>query len=277
MGIALALAAALLFAVGTVLQRHVAASATEGEARRASFLAVLARQPVWLAGVAADAAGFACQAAALAAARLAVVQPLLASSLVFALLLQRRRLTVRELAGMAAVTGGLALFLVVADPSGGREDASAAGWAAAFLVCALVCGSAWVRSRGASRTRRALLLGTATGVLFGLSAALTKAAVGVLHDGVMAVLLDWHAWALVVVGWASMALAQASLQAGPLGPAVATQMTFDPLAGVLLGVLAFHERLSGSVAGAVVALALIGAGIALLTAQRPVACAATAR
>lgn len=272
MGIALALGAALLFAAGTVLQRHAAASATEGEARRASFMAVLARRPLWLAGLAADAAGFACQAAALATGRLAVVQPMLAAGLVFALpmaaLLDRRRVTRRELAGAAAVTAGLSLFLLLAAPAGGREDASGRAWAAAFAVAAVVSAAAWLRARGASPIPRALLLGSATGILFGLSAALTKATAAALDGGAAAVLLDWHAWALVIIGYASMALAQASLQTRALGAAVATQMSLDPLTGVALGVLAFHERMDGSVWGAAAGVAVTTAGIALLAAER---------
>ncbi len=45
----------------------------------------MAKRPVWLAGIAADALGFVCQAVALAVGRLAVVQPLLVATVVFAL------------------------------------------------------------------------------------------------------------------------------------------------------------------------------------------------
>ncbi len=95
MAVAFALVAALLFALGSALQRHVA---VEG-----SSLLALARRPPWLAGIAADAAGYAAQAAALAVGRLAVVQPLLVSTLVFALPLERRRLQRSEIAAALAV------------------------------------------------------------------------------------------------------------------------------------------------------------------------------
>src|SRR5215218_6641916 len=122
MAIALALGAALLFSLGTVLQQQVAETASEEEARGAGFLVRLARRPRWLAGIAADALGFVCQAGALAAGRLVVVQPLLATSVVFSLplgtLLGGRRVGRRELAAALAVTAGLGVFLVVADPAG---------------------------------------------------------------------------------------------------------------------------------------------------------------
>ena len=58
MDVGLALAAALLFSLGTVLQAQVASQASEEEARGAGFLLQLARKPRWLAGIAADAGGF---------------------------------------------------------------------------------------------------------------------------------------------------------------------------------------------------------------------------
>jgi drug/metabolite transporter (DMT)-like permease len=274
--VALALVAALLFAVGTVLQARVARESTAADAESASFLLRLARRPLWVAGVAADALGFVCQAAALAVGRLVVVQPLLSTSLVFALplgaALDHRRVGRRQMAAAAAVTGGLALFLLLADPSGGTDDASGIAWAVAFVCCGAVCAAAWVLARGASPVRRAVLLGSATGVLFGLSAALTKATVERLDDGLLNVLLDWHVYALVVVGYASMALAQASLQAGALGPAVATQMALDPVTSLLLGTLAFGEKLHEDALGTVGALAgvaLMIGGIAVLALADP--------
>src|SRR5919204_4385182 len=126
MDVALALAAALLFALGTVLQQRVASTASDEEAASAGFLLRLARRPEWLAGIATDGGGFVCQAGALAAGRLVVVQPVLATTLVFALpigaWMDRRRVSRRDLAGALAVTGGLAVFPVVAGPSGGRQQ-----------------------------------------------------------------------------------------------------------------------------------------------------------
>ena len=253
MAVAFALVAALLFALGSALQRHVAVED--------SSLLALARRPPWLAGIAADAAGYAAQAAALAVGRLAVVQPLLVSTLVFALPLERRRLQRSEIAAALAVGAGLALFVTVADPAGGHADAGPAMWAATFAACAAVC---------ALCRRGAVALGCATGVLFGLSAALTKVVVGRLEEGVLHALLDWHVLALVVVGAAALDRSQASLRAGSLGTALAAQMAFDALTSLLIGVLAFGERLHTSplaLAAALTGLALALAGLAALARQ----------
>ena len=118
------------------------------------------------------------------------MQPLLVATLVFALPLERRRVRRSEIIAALAVGGGLALFVTVADPAGGHADATPAAWVAIFAACAAVC----VLCR-----RGAVALGCATGVLFGVSAALTKVVVGRLERAAHT-LLDWHVLALVVVG-----------------------------------------------------------------------------
>jgi drug/metabolite transporter (DMT)-like permease len=273
MDVGLALAAALLFSLGTVLQQQVAETASEEEARGAGFLLRLARRPRWLAGILSDGLGFVCQAGALAAGRLVVVQPLLASSVVFSLplgaTLGGRRVGYRELAAAVAVTAGLAVFLVVADPSGGRDDATTAAWLVSFAVAAALCGPLVLAARGRPAAPRAALVGTAAGILFGLSAGLTKATVEQLDDGVLTVFVHWHLYALGVVGYVSMTLSQSSLQAGALAPAVATQMALDPVASLLLGTLAFDETIHDTTAGVVGALAgvvVMLAGIVYLAA-----------
>jgi drug/metabolite transporter (DMT)-like permease len=261
MAVALALAAALLFALGTVLQQRVAAAAPDEEAMRAGFLVRLARRPQWLAGIAADAGGFVCQAAALGLGRIVVVQPLLATSVVFALPLGAwigdQRVGRREWLAALLITGGLAVFLVVGDPRGGRDDATTAGWLISGAAIAAAAGALTLAASGRPPAARAALLGSATGLLFGLSAALTKATVERLDGGVLDVVADWHVYALVVVGYASMTLSQASLQTGALAPAVATQMVLDPVASLLLGILVFGERLHETAAGAIASVAAL--------------------
>ena len=88
--------------------------------------------PVWLAGIAADALGFVGQAVALTIGRLAVVQPLLATSMVFALPLGHRltaqRVTRSDVGAAVLVTASLIAFLTIANPSGGRDDAPIGEW-----------------------------------------------------------------------------------------------------------------------------------------------------
>jgi len=261
-----ALAASLLFALGTVLQQRVAAATPDDDAERAGFLLRLARRPQWLLGIAADGAGFVLHAAALAIGRLVVVQPVLATTVVFCLplaaALDHRRIHARELAAAAAVTAGLACFLVVAMPSGGRADATGAAWAASFAIAGLASGGLIAAARGRTAARRGALLGAAAGVLFGLSAGLIKATVELLDDGVVAVLADWHLYALAALGYVATAVSQMALQTGALAAAVSTQAAVNPVASLLLGILAFQERIHGDAAGVVGAIA----GVAIMIA-----------
>jgi drug/metabolite transporter (DMT)-like permease len=284
MDVVLALAAALLFALAMVLQQQVASTASEQDARRAGFLIELARRPRWLAGVAADALGYVCQAAALAIGRIVVVQPLLATSVVFALPLGARlggRQVARpEVVAAIAVTAGLAVFLVVADPSGGVDNPSAGGWIASFGASAVVCGVLWVAARGRPPRPRAALLGIAAGVLFALSAALTKTAVEQFDEGVLAPFETWQLYALIPVGYAATALSQASFQTGALAAAVATQTSLNPIASLLLGTLAFEESIhedAGTVVAALGAFAVMIAGIAFLALHQQPARVSAAR
>jgi len=101
---------------------------------------------------------------------------------------------------------------------------------------------------------KAALLGMSAGILFGFSAGLTLTVTDDLDQGFVALITDWHLYALLVVGWVSMTLSQASLQTGALAPAISTQMSLDPLVSILLGVLIFQERIDDTFFEAAVAL-----------------------
>ncbi|MGE0067009.1 MAG: DMT family transporter [Solirubrobacterales bacterium] len=274
MDIVLALVAALFFAFGTVLQQRAGLEkpvSSEG----AGLLVQMAKRPVWLAGIAADALGFLCQAVALAIGRLAVVQPLLVSTVVFALPLGAKltgqRVKRLDVGAALLVVVALIAFLTIAEPSGGRDDAPLGQWLATIGVCAAVCVPLVILGRFGSAPRRAALLGTATGVLFALSAALTKVVADQFGDDLLGIFTHWQLYALVVVGYASMTLNQLALNTGALAPAVATALAFDPIASVLIGVTLLNESLHTTplqIVGTVVALGAALGGMAILSRSR---------
>jgi drug/metabolite transporter (DMT)-like permease len=275
MDIVLALAAAFLFGIGTVLQQRAAMQVPDEEAMKAGLLVRLAKQPVWLAGIAADALGFVAQAVALAIGRIVVVQPLLATAVVFALpfgaKLDKRRLTRNEIAGAAAVVGGVAAFVVVANPTGGVDNPKLGVWVVSGAVCLAATGLLVMLSRGRPAGVKASLLGSAAGILFALSAVLTKAVADQLDEGILTIFTHWQVYALIAVGWVSMTLSSAALQTGALAPAAATQMSLDPVTSVALGVFAFDETLHDTFVGGLVALigfAVMIAGLVLLSSSQ---------
>ncbi len=270
MDIVLALVAAFLFALGLVLQEK-AASAVPAEAVGKGFLVRLARQPVWLLGLVAQILGFVAQAIALGIGRMVIVQPLLVASIVFTLplgrLLEHRPIRREELAGAVLVTGGLGALLLVSKPAEGADDASVLAWAVIGGAAVGLALLLFALARGRAGALRAGLLGTAGGILFGLAAALAKTTVSLLGDGVVAVVADWHLYALAIVSAAAFWLEQAALQTGALAAAVATTMAFDPLSSLVFGIVLFDEALHETGVGyalSALALAATLAGLVVL-------------
>lgn len=255
----LALLAAFFFAIGTVLEQKGAMEEPEDGALRLGFLAQLVRKPVWLLGFGADALGYMTQAAALGFGRLVSVQPLLVASVVFALPLgakiTHQHIGRREILGASAVCAGLAVFRFVAEPYGGKNDATAAGWVIGMAIIGGLVALCVVASIGRSRGVRATLLGVAAGMLLGgIVAALTKSTVDRFDEGFLAVMGDWHIYALAGCALTGFLLAQASLQTGALAPAMTSETVLEALAGVAVGIFVLNERIDQSGGETVVSL-----------------------
>ena len=147
---------------------------------------------------------------------------------------------------------------MVGDPSGGRDDAPFGDWLLALVpIVALSAVLVAVASRGSAGVKAALL-GTAAGLFFGLSAALTKATVDQLDEGILHVFVTWHLYGLLAVGYAGMTLCEMALQTGILAPAIATFSILDAVTSVVLGVTLFHEALRDDPLGIVLDVAALG-------------------
>jgi drug/metabolite transporter (DMT)-like permease len=231
---------------------------------------------MWLLGTIALLTGYAFQAAALDRGRLAIIQPLLVTTVVFALplgyFLTNQHVSRRQVVGAAVILLGLGAFAVYGDPAGGRDSAPGWEWT---IVIVLVCGACGaliaVGGRGGPSTRAAAY-GTAAGILFGLSAALTKSTLEYLHEGVGVMLEHWEPYALALAGILGFVLQQVSLGTGRLAPSVATVSVANPVVGILIGIVLLDERLARPawhVAAAVIGLAfaLVGAVLISLSAE----------
>jgi drug/metabolite transporter (DMT)-like permease len=265
-GAALALVAALLFAVAATLQQKGALNLPEISLRNPESLARLVGQTMWLLGTVALLTGYAFQAAALDRGRLVIIQPLLVTTVVFALplgyLLTRQLVGRREVTGAAVILVGLALFAILGDPEGGRDDAPGNEWAIAIAIVAVVCAVLLVFGGRGGLSIRAAVYGTVAGILFGLSAALTKPTVEDLHAGIGELLSHWEPYVLAIAGVLGFVLQQVSLATGRLAPSVATVSVANPVVSILLGVVLLEERLSRPAWHVVVAC--VGLGLALI-------------
>jgi drug/metabolite transporter (DMT)-like permease len=264
----LALLAALSNAAASVLQRRAAAQDAQGAepGRPVRWLLRLLRDPYWVGGAALLAVTTVLQAAALAVGSLAVVQPLMATELLFTLVVGsvvfHRRPDLGTWLAFGALAVGLALFLGAAAPSAGRDTASAGRWAVAgaVLLCVVaVLAVAGLLTRGAPR---AALFGSASAVAFGATAALLKEFTGRLPQGVGAVLAQWPPYATAAVGAISFLLLQSALRAGTLAASQPALTLGDALTSVALGWALFGEQIALGVriVPEVIGIALIGVG-----------------
>jgi drug/metabolite transporter (DMT)-like permease len=265
MNIAIALAAAALAGAGLVLQQQSAEQVSKAYFLHLRLIIELVRKRRWLAGIGIMAAGQALSVWAIGHLELTVAEPLLATSLIFALLLAvpltGQRVRRSELLGAALLAGGVAALSVSRSVnSEGLRFGSAAYWpaAAAVAVIALLFLRAGWRRTG---RQRAVLTGVASGLVFGISDALTRLTVQVVsHHGLVAALISWPAWSLVGASIAGLWLMECSFNAAPLSASLPAITAAEPVAGIFLGVVVFGDVIRVSPA----LLAVQGAGLAAL-------------
>lgn len=267
----LSLLAAALFAVAAVLQHRGTEGIADDAALGAGFVAQLVRRRVWLAGVAADAAGFGAQAGALAVGSLLLVQPLLVTTLLFALPLaawtRKRRLSAAEWSWAGVLIVALVVFLLLGEPRGGITRPSFTAWIVPLVVLVAVVA---VCIGGGARMRRSaarsFVLALGAGVLLGYAAPLTKTAMDAFGRGIVAGLTTWELWAMIVTVALGALWQQSSYQAGSVQTSLPTVTVAEPVVATALGLTLYHERLGGrggDVAVVVAVAAMVVATIAL--------------
>jgi drug/metabolite transporter (DMT)-like permease len=163
-----------------------------------------------------------------------------------------------------ALLAGLGAFIVVADPAGGHDGAGLGAWLIAAAACGGPCVALTLLAPREPGSRRAALLGAAAGILFALSAALTKTVVSELDNGLLTIVTTWPLYGLIAVGYVSMTLNQMSLDAGALAATMATSTALDPIASVVLGLTLFRESMS---AGPIEMLVILAALVVVVGAM----------
>jgi drug/metabolite transporter (DMT)-like permease len=276
MVILFALLAALSNAVNEATQ-HVASIAAPSRSSGWQLVVYLFRNPLWLLGWAALAAAFIFQALALSQGQISVVQPLLATELVFMLLLRRVWIhqSIRPVTWAAAALTcvGLTVFIAAGQPGGGEPTPTSGHWFAAGLACCATAAVLAVLARWGSPGLRAALYGSASAVMWALVATFIKATTETLTQfGVAGMFAHWPVYALAAGSVAALFLMQAALHVGPLRASQPFIVIIDPIVSIALSVWLFAEHFSAD--GAVLAIAAIGfavmcAGVVLLTQTAP--------
>lgn len=100
------------------------------------------------------------------------------------------------------------------------------------------------KQRGVLRQNpKALLLGTATGWLYGFVALLSKSVIDTyVNDGLVQLLLSWELWLLVALAVIGVGLQQAAFNAGPLQASLPAMTVVEPIVAFSLGYIVLGER-----------------------------------
>ena len=276
MGDVLALAGALAFAFGTVLQQK-GTLATKARDKDPHFLVEILHKPIWLVGLLCQISGWVLQALALARAPLMVVQSLTAVSLVIALplgvWLTHQHVRWREITGALLTLVGVVVFLWAGQPQGGTNHPSAATWWVACLAILVLVAILAVVGWRLNGAQKAIMLGIAAGLGFGLQAAVTKTFVAEVSGGVLAILADWSTYVLILTALSGFVLQQSSLKTGVLAPAMASSNAVTLFSSVVLGITVYGEHFSKSggvhPGAAVLGLIVAVAGVILLAGASP--------
>ncbi|MFD9004689.1 DMT family transporter [Streptomyces sp. NPDC059582] len=268
----LAVSAACCLGFGFVLQQNVAEKAPLSDFLSPRLLLDLMRVPRWLGGIALMVAGLVLGAIALGKGEISLVEPLLATNLLFALALSRHQtrqpLGRQGWAGLMLLAGGVTAFILAGEPRGGHAITDPLRH---WLIIGAMIGVALLLTTWAKRSRMSagpLLLAVAAGLLYGVQDALTRVTGQRFSEGGLAeVLTSWQPYTVLVLGVTGLVLVQSAFETAPLRMSLPALTAAQPLAGILCGVGFLGDRLrtdTGALAWEAAGLAAIVVGIVLL-------------
>lgn len=244
----LALGAAFLFGLASVLQHKAAQTVDHERSMRPGLLVDLLRRPLWLAGQGAAIAGFGAQAVALSFGALSVVQPLLVARLVFGLLLasrlSRQRLMASEWMGALAIVFGLAAFLLAASPPEGTAIVEGGAWIGVLLVTALPAAALIAVAPRHPGVGRAMALAGGGALLFVFLITLTKVVGHEMRGDAADVLTSWPFYAVAPAGIGAMLIVQSAFMAGPIRASLPVITCVECLGAIVVGALFLDEAVS---------------------------------
>ncbi|NUP36636.1 MAG: DMT family transporter [Streptomyces sp.] len=268
----LAVSAACCVGFGFVLQQNAAQRAPLNDFLSPRLLLDLMQVPRWLGGIALMVAGMVLGAIALSQGEISLVEPLLATNLLFALALSRKQtrqpLGRQGWAGLALLAGGVTAFIVAGEPRGGTAVTDPLRH---WLIIGAMIGLALLLTTYAKRSRLSaapVLLALAAGLLYGVQDALTRVSgERFTQGGLTELVTGWQPYGVAALGVAGLILVQSAFETAPLRMSLPALTAAQPLAGILCGVGFMGDRLrtdTGALAWEAAGLAAIVGGIVLL-------------
>jgi hypothetical protein len=270
-----ALGSSLAYAITAVTEQLSTKRVQRRRPLSPELLLELIRQPLWLAGIAANVASFVLQVVALRFGPLALVEPILVCDLIFAGLISAALKKHADLvigAGVVACAAGVAGFLVIARPSAGRQAIGLidvlpllAGFAAVLAGCLAL--ARW------NRTARPLALALACGAAYAVTDFSIKLVTAELGGGLADLFSHWPIYAVAIIGPIGFVLNQNAFQAGTLlAPVLAVITITDTIGDIGLAWLFLNEKLASGpaeITGETASLLVMTVGIVILAHRSP--------
>jgi drug/metabolite transporter (DMT)-like permease len=256
LGILLAIFCAFATNVGFLLKHRGACAAPDVSLKHPVASAVGLFRSKWFAlGMLVALGAWVFHVAALAMAPLSVVQAVIAGGLVFLTVLAERyfgcSVGTRQWAGVGLTALGLVLLAITLPSHGGHSSYSTVGMIA-FESGLLALGTFLVLSKKLdSHEHHGVMLGTAAGILFGVSDVAIKAITTSLGTGGgIAVLLPWLATCVAASVIAFYASAR-GLQKGEAVPVITLTSAAANVTAISGGILVFGDPMPGDPIGIV--------------------------
>jgi len=257
LGILLALLCAFATNLGFLYKHRGACAAPPVDVRRPMKTAVALWSSKWFAlGMVVAIGAWLLHVAALAMAPMSVVQAVLAGGVVLLAVMAERLFGLsvgpRQWAGVGCTAAGLILLGVTLPHSGSAHSTFSSAGMIAFeggligLGAMLICGP---HLGAGNEEHHGVMLGAASGVLFGVSDIAIKALTGLIgHQGMLALVSPWLA-VTVIASIAAFYASARGLQVGEAVPVIATTGTAANVSCIAGGIIVFGDPLPGSALG----------------------------
>jgi drug/metabolite transporter (DMT)-like permease len=256
LGILLSLLCALATNVAFLLKHRGACAAPDVSLKHPVRSAVGLFRSKWFAiGMLVALVAWTLHVVALALAPLSVVQAIIAGGLVFLTVLAERwfgfNLGTRQWAGVGLTALGLVLLAVTLPHHGGGHASYSLAGMIVFESALLALGTFLVLSRKlGSHEHHGVMLGTAAGILFGVSDVAIKALTGAVGDGITGLLSPWLLTAILASVIAFYASAR-GLQKGEAVPVITLTSAAANVTAISGGILVFGDPMPSDTLGIV--------------------------
>jgi drug/metabolite transporter (DMT)-like permease len=256
LGILLSLFCALATNVGFLLKHRGACAAPDVSIRHPVVSAAgLFRSKWFTIGMLVALVAWTFHVMALALAPLSLVQAIIAGGLVFLTVLAERwfgfTVGTRQWAGVGLTALGLVLLTVTLPHHGGAHSGYSTAAMIAFESALLALGTFLVLSRRlGSHEHHGVMLGTAAGILFGVSDVAIKALTGAVGDGLTGLLSPWLVTCIVASVIAFYASAR-GLQKGEAVPVITLTSAAANVTAISGGILVFGDPMPSDPVGIV--------------------------